>query len=241
MNVHADTYLGLHELGAHFPPYRPTWNFRGRYVDRAHRGLAWARVVDGLIQLKNRRWRGQVIPGWLRTDDALKLYELAYFARGDVLELGSHHGLSTSILARASRNSPHPKRVVSVDVEPAAVEATRGTLASLRLLDTVTTVCDDAVVAMRRYAGEGRRFGFVFVDHSHAYEAVYQVCRALGAVLLPGGFCLFHDFNDGRNRDHVEGYGVYQGVTDGLAGGPFRFFGIYGCTGLYGAAGPGAD
>jgi SAM-dependent methyltransferase len=234
VHVHPDTYLELEALGTWDPPYRPTFDFRSRYIDRGHRALATAPVKDGLIQLRNRRWLGMIIPGWLRRDDALKLYELAYFASGDVLELGSHHGLSTSILARASRNAPRPKQVVSVDLQPTAVEATRATLDSLGLSRTVTVLCDDAVTAVRRFASGGRRFAFVFVDHAHAYEPVYQVCRELDRIMAPGGFCLFHDFNDVRNRDpHDHDYAVYQAVIAGLAGSAFRFCGIYGCTGLY--------
>lgn len=234
VHVHPDTYLEMGELGTRFPPYRPTFDFRSRYIDRAHRAIGTARLQDGLIRLKTRRWLGTVIPGWLRRDDALKLYELAYFAGGDVLELGSYHGLSTSILARASRNASPPKHVVSVDLEPGSVDATRATLASLGLSETVTSVCDDAMTAIRRYASHGRRFGFVFVDHAHSYEPVYQVCRELDLITLPGAFCLFHDFNDARNRDPDDhDYGVYQAVTAGLAGRPFRFCGIYGCTALY--------
>jgi len=216
------------------PPYQPTFDFRARYIDRAHHALATAPVEGALIQVKNRRWLGKVIPGWLRREDALKLYELAYFAPGDILEIGSYHGLSTSILARANRNSPCRKHIFSVDLDPASGEATRANLKSLGLSRAVSTVCDDAVTAVRRYASQGKRFGFIFVDHAHDYEPVYQVCRELGQVTAPGGFCLFHDFNDGRNRhpDNHE-YAVYQAVTEGLPSGRFRFCGIYGCTGLY--------
>jgi SAM-dependent methyltransferase len=235
MNFHPDTYLELEELGRRIPPYQPTFDFPARFIDKAHHALATVPVDDeALIQVKTWRWLGTVIPGWLRREDALKLYELAYFARGDILELGSYHGLSTSILARASRNSRRRRHIFSVDLEPASVQATRANLKSLGLSQAVSMLCDDAATAARRYASQGQRFGFIFVDHAHAYEPVYQVCRELGHITAPGGFCLFHDFNDDRNRnpDNDE-YAVHQAVTAGLANGPFQFCGIYGCTGLY--------
>ena len=61
-----------------------------------------------------------------------------------------------------------------------------------------------------------------------------SACRLLPGVLEPGAFCLFHDYNDPRNADPLDDdYGVYQGVTDGLAPARFSFWGIYGCTGLF--------
>jgi hypothetical protein len=98
----------------------------------------------------------------------------------------------------------------------------------------VTVLCADAGAAVRGFAGTPQRFGFVFVDHCHAYGPVLDVCRELGKVTAPGGYCLFHDFNDRRNSDPADPeYGVYQAVLDGLDPTRFEFCGIYGCTGLY--------
>jgi hypothetical protein len=96
---HPESFLRLDDVGTVIPPYRPTFDFPGDFVDEAQRRLALLPLKDGvLIQLENSRWLGQTIRGWLRREDALKLYEIAYFASGDILELGSFHGLSTSIL-----------------------------------------------------------------------------------------------------------------------------------------------
>src|ERR1700728_4334116 len=45
------------------------------------------------------------IPGWLAPEDALKLYELAYFSPGPILEIGMYCGRSTTILATAVADS----------------------------------------------------------------------------------------------------------------------------------------
>ncbi|MEZ4837503.1 MAG: class I SAM-dependent methyltransferase, partial [Caldilineaceae bacterium] len=98
----------------------------------------------------------------------------------------------------------------------------------------VTCRTADAVAAAEAYATAQRQFGFVFVDHSHAYEPVYGVCRVLDQIIAPGGFCLFHDYNDIRNADPEDKeYGVYQAVVDGLNLDAFEFYGIFGCCGLY--------
>jgi predicted O-methyltransferase YrrM len=128
----------------------------------------------------------------------------------------------------------HKKNIFSVDLDLENVRTTNQHLHEMGLKSYVTTMCGDALSIMKGLASGGARFDFVFIDHSHAYEAVYSVCRDLDDVLQPGGFCLFHDFNDSRNRDAEENdYGVYQAVVGGLDSDRFEFCGIYGCAALY--------
>jgi predicted O-methyltransferase YrrM len=217
------------------PPYRPTFSFPGPYIDPAHRHLAECPVKDSfLIQIRNASLFGQTIAGWLRREDAMKLYEIAYFATGDILELGSFHGLSTSILSQASRRSPWPKRIESVDLSPRSVLRTQWNLRRGGLKRRVRIFRGDAAEAVRARAERGARYGMVFVDHSHAYGPVHSVCRELGRIVDPGGFCLFHDYNDPRNYDPDDAdHGVYRAVLDGLEPGRFEFYGIYGCLALF--------
>lgn len=235
MNAHPQSFLPLSELGTQIPPYYPSYDFAPPFIDESHSAIAEYPLADDvLIQIANPATPGQAIPGWLRREDALKLYELAYFADGDILELGSYSGLSTTILAQASHNSPTPKQIVTVDLDPICTQATLNTLKSLALLDQVTAQTVDAVVAVEEFKAAHRQFGFIFIDHSHAYQPVYEVCRELDPIVIPGGFCLFHDFNDPRNPDaNNSDFGVYQAVMDGLNRDRFAFYGIYGCTGLY--------
>jgi predicted O-methyltransferase YrrM len=236
MNTHPQSRMTLEELGTRVPPYAPTYDFPAPFIDRAHAEIAELPRLDGsnLIQMTSGGWLRRIIPGWLLREDALKLYELAFFARGDVLELGTYNGLSTAILARAARNSPYRKHVETVERKPARTRAARRNLDRLGLLPLVTARSADATVAVREHAENGRQFGFVFVDHSHAYAPVLDVCKVLDRVVAPGGFCLFHDFNDIRNRDpEDDDYAVFQAVEDGLDKQRFEFYGIYGCTALY--------
>ena len=232
---HAGTFIKLDELGTHYPAYQPNFDFAGEFVDSVHHRLA--NSVDranGLVYLKTRRWFGKAIPGWLRPEDALKIYEMAYFAQGDILELGSYYGLSTSILSMANERTPYRKNIYSVDLDPKCVAEANHNLQIQNLDRQVTMICAEATAAVKQFASEHKQFSFVFIDHSHAYEPVLTVCRELNTVVSPGGFCLFHDFNDARNRDmSAHDYGVYQAVTEGLAPELFEFWGIYGCTALY--------
>ena len=232
---HPESFLRLDEVGSVIPPYRPTFPFPGPYIDPFHRHLGESPLKDGLlIQLKNSSFWGQTIQGWLRREDALKLYEIAYFAEGDILELGSFHGLSTSILSRARRRSQHVKIIETVDLSPRSILMTEWNLRRQGLKRGVRTFVGDALLEMKRRARRGGRYGMVFVDHSHAYGPVHSVCRELTSIVLPGGFCLFHDFNDPRNYDLAdEDHGVYQAVVDGLDAARFELYGIYGCLALY--------
>ncbi len=263
MNIHKDSFLKPDELGSRVPPYRPTFNYDGEYIDEAHRYFSSCPLQDGaLIRMKIKRSLKSVagdylrrgspfkamlsqiasyiksgspfVVGWLIREDALKLYELAYFVKGDILELGAYHGLSSCIMSMANANSPAKKHIYSVDIHPSCIEKTRLNLEAMGLEEHVTGITDDAVSAVKEFAKKGMKFEFVFIDHSHEYDPVYGVCLELKKIVMRGGFCLFHDFNDARNSDPDDTeYDVYRAVTDGLSEDDFEFYGIYGSSALY--------
>ena len=224
--------MTLDELGREIPEYRPTFDFQGSFIDSFHEFFSKCPLKDDIfIQIKNFGLeKGDMIEGWLRREDTLKLYEIAHFVRGDILELGSYHGLSTTVLSLANRHSPYPKRIYSVELDLGCVKQTEANLLSNGLNQGVTIICADATDAINSFANESKQFELVFVDHSHAYEPVSIICQKLNRVMRRGGFCLFHDFNDPRNR---QDYRIYQAVTEGLSSIEFQFYGIYGCAALY--------
>ena len=206
--------------------FRKTYRYRGFYIDEGHRALVARIRRDRMIE------RG--IEGWLLPADALKLYELAYFCGGDILELGTYRGLSASVLLEASVAAGLDNTIVSIDLDPGATEAGRATVAGRPGAGRVWFFATSGDEALGTFARARRLFRFCFIDHSHAYEHVLSACRSLPDVLEPGAFCLFHDYNDQRNAmAHIPDYGVYQGVTDGLDPDRFEFWGIYGCCGLF--------
>jgi cephalosporin hydroxylase len=211
-------------LGQDYPAYRPTFQFLNQYIDDDHQAISRLPVKGGLISTN--------VQGYLRVPDALVLYELAYFAKGDVLELGSAWGLSTSITARAICNSGRRGRVASVEIEPAFQLATNHAIRAARLHSFYESLPGDAAVLVDRLIACKRKFGFVFVDHDHAYEPSKLICHQLPSLLKVGGFALFHDFNDERNHSEAKAYGVYRAVVE-LTGSPsFAFAGVIGCCAL---------
>jgi SAM-dependent methyltransferase len=219
--------LPFEALGSEIPPYAPTYAFPTPYINAQHAYYATCPLVKGVsIDVGIR--------GSLRREDALKLYELAYFADGDVLELGCNLGLSTSILSRANHDAGLAKSIYTNDLDARYLDWTRKALEDLRLVSNLHFYPGDAVQYCQQLASEQRQFAFAFVDHSHAYEPVYGVCESLPQIIKPGGLVLFHDYNDYRNpRPDFADYGVAQAVIDALAGTAFEFYGLFGCTALY--------
>ncbi len=235
-NLHrrADTLLSLKETAVERRfdmPYLKTYDFLGDFINPWHERLGESIASTGMIDIG--------VEGWLLPADALKLYELAYFCGGDVLELGTYRGLSGSVLGQAITASKSVGIVVSVDLDPDATATARQNLVGRPGADAIHLFTAEAGKAVRDLAQAKRMFDFGFIDHSHRYEHVFDVCQSLHRVLTVGAFALFHDFNDPRNyAAAASDYGVYQGVMDGLRSDRFEFWGIFGCCGLFRRIGP---
>jgi cephalosporin hydroxylase len=231
---HESTFLTLEQTSTdrRFQmSYLKTFCFPGEFIDERHRTLVSNIGADGMIDIG--------VEGWLLPADALKLYELVYFCGGDVLELGTYRGLSASICTQASEAAGLHNVIVSIDLNSDEIDRARSNLAGRPGFERVNLFAVEAGQAVRDLAQAKRMFNFAFIDHSHTYEHVYEVCRSLHRVMKLGAFALFHDFNDPRNSaSNALDYGVYQGVLDGLDERRFEFWGIYGCTGLFRRKGP---
>jgi hypothetical protein len=233
ISAHKESFLQLAELGTRHPPFKPTHDYHGEFIDDYHRSLLdGIEAATGMLKLYDKE--GNLIKGYLRKEDALKIYELTYFCREDVIEFGSLYGLSTCIIAMANMNSPYKKRLASVDMDPRYVAWTKRNLKHYGFENHVESICGEATEIAKTLASAQRRFGFLFIDHSHAFGPVRSLCRELKNIATQNAFCLFHDYNDRRNRDDTEeGYGVYQAVTEAMTLDICEFYGVYGCTGLY--------
>lgn len=228
---HSQSWIEPHKLGNIIPPYLPTYPFDG-FINENHARFASCPVRDGILVDIG-------IPGWLRREDALKLYELAYYSPGDVLELGTYHGLSAAIISTALADAGNQRELVTIDLSQECSSNAVGHLSKRKLQRNVTFLVGDATGMCEKLIAKGRRFSFVFVDHSHEYAPVAAACGLMGRLIYARGLCLFHDFNDARNNDSVHShYGVSQAVFDGLPPGQFEFHGIFGSTALYRAKNP---
>jgi SAM-dependent methyltransferase len=207
-------------------PFIKTYAYSGDFINEEHAGFTTCATRYGMIDIG--------IEGWLLPADALKLYELAYFAEGDVLELGTYRGLSAAVIRRAIVASGRPRKLLSIDLDPGSTRAGQAACSGQPGAGNVHFFNTSADEALTTFARAGRRFGLCFIDHSHTEADVASACALLAGVLRPGAFCLFHDYNDPRNADAGnQDYGVYQAVGRALLQPPFAAWGVYGCCGLF--------
>jgi predicted O-methyltransferase YrrM len=140
---------------------------------------------------------GGAIPGWLTRDQARLLWDRAVRlpAGGTVLEIGSHQGRSTLVLARAARRAG--ARVVAVD--PFVDGRLFGGAATRsRFEDNVARSGVADVVELRARPSTELRvewsdpLDLLFVDGKHDYWTVSDDLR-WAEHLPPGGDVLLHD------------------------------------------------
>jgi len=222
---HPDTWVPEDRLGTVYHEFRKTFEFPSEILGADFNKL----IEDSPRGMLVRKIRGR-----LRTADALKIYELAYFSDGVILELGTSEGLATSVIASGMRNSGRRREFTSVGLNAASSMAASQNLVEAGLIDSVELVVSEAATFLDHAIATERQYGFVFIDHSQAYKATLAVCNRLDKITARGAFVLFHDFNDPRNRrDNFEKAGVFQAVQESLDLKQFEFYGTYGCSGLY--------
>lgn len=143
-------------------------------------------------------WRAAAdVPGWCTRDQARALYDAV--ARlpggGSVVEIGSHQGRSTVVLAHAARSAG--ARVTAVDPFVSGRmfggAATRAkferTITSAGVDDVVTLEADYSRAVRRRWSGP---VDVLYVDGKHDYWSVVDDLR-WGEHVVPGGEVLVHD------------------------------------------------
>lgn len=202
-------------------PYEPTYSFDGPLINNTHERLLHA-PLDGAKIIYD-------IPGSLRREDAAKLYELAYFAQGPVIDLGTNKGLSAYIMANAIKESGRHDFVDTIDLNEFQLQIARKNMLKYKI-DNVRFHHADAAEWLSRQPGI---YGFCFVDHAHTFDLVRNAVAVMDKVLRTGSYVAFHDFIDHRNFDDTQpDYGVAQAVIDGLPK-SFTFHGGCGCMGIF--------
>ena len=192
--------------------------------DAGHRLIAGWPVSGDLVATEPR--------GFLRPADALTLHDIARYTSGNVLEIGSAWGLSATILCRAVKARGRGK-VVSLEIDPEFQRLTTAAVRKHHLGRWHEMRGGDGTALLQQAAAAGEVFSAIFIDHDHGPEASQQACSLLPQLLAPGGFMLFHDFNDRLNETGE--YGVYEAVCEMLrTNAALALYGVPGCCALVG-------
>jgi hypothetical protein len=171
------------------------------------------------------------VPGMLRPEDELKLYELAYFAPGPILEIGTYRGRSTTIMARAAQ-AGSGAMLVSVDVDPEAQRTCAAALSAHGVAGRVVLVRGSAAALARRFRGLSP--SLTFVDADHSLDGVRRDLAALEPIVPRGGLVLFHDYQEAHDDDPaVAQIAVKNAVQESWVSCQCDFAGLFGCCGLF--------
>jgi hypothetical protein len=215
--------------GVENAPYIPTYSFNGDYINESHKFFA------NCERAQNQSSLSLDIEGWLYYQEALKIYELAYFSPSNVLEIGTYKGLSASIILQAIRDSSRGVVLDTVDINTVYVEQAKKNLENkFGEISDINFHLYDGNNLLDIFILENKKYGFIFLDGGHGYKNVYKNAIRLNRLLLPGGFALFHDYADRRNFQNDSCNGVYQAVHDALlTNDRFAYSGVFGRSVLF--------
>jgi predicted O-methyltransferase YrrM len=150
-----------------------------------------------------------------------------------VLEAGTNKGLSTSIIAQALHDRGTGS-LETIELEPANSNRAKANIRGKPGFERVTFTTSDATKRMTELSDEGRKFGFIFIDHWHGYQATVEAAELVKRLLSSGGYVVFHDFLDPGNASRRHVYGVCQAVLDTIVDDErFEFAGTSGCCAIF--------
>jgi hypothetical protein len=191
------------------PTYAPNFDFSGEFINDTHATIH-EQVRD--------------IPGWLEPEDSLKLYELAYFSTGPIVEIGTYCGKSTTIIASALCDAASAVSFLSLDIDADALTRAHDTLVEHDVRRHVELVRGsiDALFAARPELEPS----FVFMDGDHTFQGASHDIGVLKAHVPENGLLLFHDYLN-------TGYGIANAVKSSWVPSDCVFAGAFGCAALY--------
>ena len=164
------------------------------------------------------------IPGFFSDKEAYELYKIALFGlevAPAIVEIGSFHGKSTSVLAAACRDSGKG-RVFAIDPHQGALFKDMTStapslgffLANMKRLELM-----DFVFPIVRAAKDAKidvPVGHLFIDGLHDFGSVSADIKNATPWVARGGFVSFHDY-------WPHDMGVIQAVDDMMKRGGFEY------------------
>jgi hypothetical protein len=195
--------------------FLPSWSWEGDYLGAQHEQVLEA-VAD--------------IEGMMYPQDAFKLYELAWFSPGPVLEIGTYRGRSAAICALALDAAGNPNAVISVDIDGDGLRAAAEALRRLDVGPRVTLIEGTATALLRRLPG--LRPGLVFVDGDHTLRGVSADLAALRPVVPVGSIVVLHDY-EGYEAADPHWVQVAEAADRSWLATEAEFIGLFGLSGVF--------
>jgi hypothetical protein len=172
------------------------------------------------------------VSGWLRPEDADKLWELAHSAAGPILEIGTYHGKSAVLMALALRDAGNGGVLYTLDVDARVLRSAQAESETHGVGDLIVFVRGTSAALARAYPH--LRPAVTFIDGDHSRVGVERDLAVLDALVPDGGRLLFHDFHDPRNEDpECDAVKVRPAVAGSWVVRDCDFDGVFGCCGLF--------
>jgi predicted O-methyltransferase YrrM len=164
-------------------------------------------------------------------EDSQKLYELAWFSPGDLLEIGTFRGRAAATMAMALESAGNPARVVSIDIDAGVLEDAARGLAAVGLANRVTLARGTADTVLSRMPE--LRPGLVFVDGDHSYRGVMRDLTAIEPLVPNGSIVVLHDYEGYTAEDPYFRHRVPEAAGDSWLATQCDFLGRYGLSGAF--------
>jgi len=176
--------------------------------------------------------RVESIPGWMRPEDADKLYELASTTPGPILEIGTFHGQSAVLMALALQDAGSDTGVYTIEVDTDAIQAAQAEASAHGVGERIVFVRGTSEAFAHAYPW--LRPAMTFLDGDRRRAGVEADLAVLQRIVPAGGVLLFGDFDDPLNDDPgCAEIKVRPTVQASWVTRECEFGGTFGASGLY--------
>lgn len=177
-------------------------------------------LLDHRSKVRDTPWRDRDKP-WTKyhigkaqitTGEMQLLYEFAKRLGGNIANVGTYRGASSTVMAVGVDNNVHGGRVYAVDLYDGingafTLEEMEEDIKEKKFRDVIIPCMGYSHEVANRLAREGIEFNFVFIDADHHYETVALDIERWLPLVAKGGEVAFHD---------TDMYSVHKAILDHL-------------------------
>ncbi|MBN1764200.1 MAG: class I SAM-dependent methyltransferase [Sedimentisphaerales bacterium] len=163
-------------------------------------------------------WQWKGVEGWLTDAEAYWLFHMAgnQDIKGDIIEIGSAFGRSTTCLAWGARLR-NTEKVFAIDPHYGGkgfreqlgearekFSSEPGFRRNIKRFDLEEIIIPLVMTSQEaRQQWQGSKCRFLFIDGWHTYDAVKHDITAWYDIMLPGGIIACHDYHSDEVRNAI--------------------------------------